>query len=410
MPGMRAAYIMLPVFFIAACSAGEGDRSEEAVPLIKNALTLDLIIEDSDSSGEPVLIEPDDIDVDADGNILITDEKIIKVFDREGRFLEQIGREGQGPGEFVAAFSITVGPAGYLTAKDVLWEFNIYAPDYSFLSKSRYRNEPRMRNYIAEEGFTFTMLGDVISFDAENRLLDLFALNMTGDEKYPSWEQLIYIRPDTLIELCQYHPRNSVRTGPSSNNSLEYQGAFLWSLLDEDRLVYTESGIDYVLDEEDPEYYLMVVSLSTTERDTLAIPLEPLKIPDACKNEESRFFEVLGERIEMDPVITQIHRQTEYYPPLKALRADNSLIFGFTHSTLDSIWHDFEYEGKLIPNTVDVIDVEAEGLIARAEFPLIPDTIRNGFAYLIYSPPDDYPSIRRYRIDPLLYSSDGHLE
>ena len=52
------------------------------------------------------LIDPQSIAVDAAGRIYVTDSKpaVIKVFGPDGRFLHAIGREGEGPGEFKAAY------------------------------------------------------------------------------------------------------------------------------------------------------------------------------------------------------------------------------------------------------------------------------------------------------------------
>ena len=396
--------LLFPV--LTSCTQQAGGNELVEVPLFSDVLTLDLTIEDSDGNGEILLVEPNGIAVDGAGRIYVADEECLKLFDENGHFIQQIGREGQGPGEFVAAFDVSVGPSGYVTAKDILWEFNIYGPDHSFITKSRYRNEEKSRKYIQDRGYTFTMLNEVVSLDADHRLINLFALDMANEELFPSFEQILYIRPDTLIELCRYHAKNSVRTGPGSNNGLSLQGELLWSLIDGDRLVYTESGIDYSIEKDSASYFLHIVSLRDLEGDTLAVPFQPLRVPAACRSREYHYFEVLGRRIDYDPLVIQMDGQVEHYPPLKALRADGALLFGFSFSELDSIWHDIEEEGRMIPSTVDLIDLDRDRLVARAEFPFIPDVIRDGYAYLLHAPEDDFPSIRRYRIDTRLYNRD----
>jgi hypothetical protein len=55
-----------------------------------------------------------DIVVDDDGNVYMLDAQLneIKVYSEDGEFLRTIGREGEGPGEFRAAFSIMIVPGG----------------------------------------------------------------------------------------------------------------------------------------------------------------------------------------------------------------------------------------------------------------------------------------------------------
>ena len=52
------------------------------------------------------LVDPNQIALDDEGRVYVADTKpaVIKVFERSGRFLRTIGREGRGPGEFLAAY------------------------------------------------------------------------------------------------------------------------------------------------------------------------------------------------------------------------------------------------------------------------------------------------------------------
>ena len=51
-----------------------------------------------------------DIKADENGNIYVVDSRAnsVKVFDREGKYLKDIGRQGQGPGEFMAPMGMVI--------------------------------------------------------------------------------------------------------------------------------------------------------------------------------------------------------------------------------------------------------------------------------------------------------------
>lgn len=65
---------------------------------------------DDDSMPEDIFFEsPSTISCDSEGNIYVVDSgaKNIKKFDKQGKFLKTIGREGQGPGEFDSLYYST---------------------------------------------------------------------------------------------------------------------------------------------------------------------------------------------------------------------------------------------------------------------------------------------------------------
>ena len=96
-------------------------------------------------------------------------------------------------------------------------------------------------------------------------------------------------------------------------------------------------------------------------------------------------------------------KESEYYPPLKALRTDRGLIFGFHHSEADSILRILDDDLEVESHLADLVDPATGRLLGRAEFPFLPEVIRDGMAYRLFTPADGYPAVRVYRIDPDLY-------
>jgi len=65
----------------------------------------------------------------------------------------------------------------------------------------------------------------------------------------------------------------------------------------------------------------------------------------------------------------------------------------------DGIYSRFE------PYAVDIVSVSSGRLVARAEFPCIPDVIKDGRAYRLIKRADAFPKVECFRIDPAVYRS-----
>jgi hypothetical protein len=70
----------------------------------------DLSIGHEENDENYMFVYPADIESDTDGNIFILDyrECLIKEYDPHGHFIRQIGRRGQGPGEFQGPYSMVI--------------------------------------------------------------------------------------------------------------------------------------------------------------------------------------------------------------------------------------------------------------------------------------------------------------
>lgn len=105
----------------------------------------------------------------------------------------------------------------------------------------------------------------------------------------------------------------------------------------------------------------------------------------------------------MDPIVQKIMAETEYHPPLKAVRADQGFIFGFHYSPADSVVRVLEEDWEVEPHLADIVDLSTGRLLARAGFPFLPEVIRDGMVYRLFTPADGLPAVYVYRIDRSLY-------
>ncbi len=109
---------------------------------------------------------PFDIDSDSHGNIYVLDftERTIKKYDKQGIFRKNLGRKGQGPGEFERPYGFCI------SAQDL-----IYAADSRKIeilnSDGIYQKAIRLKNFI-----------DQISINYENELIILWRESTQEDE------------------------------------------------------------------------------------------------------------------------------------------------------------------------------------------------------------------------------------
>lgn len=64
------------------------------------------------------------------GTIIVVDRKMqdVRLFDSHGRFLQRLGRPGQGPGEFRAPHSLLVTPNGEIWVTDMQRRLTVFVP------------------------------------------------------------------------------------------------------------------------------------------------------------------------------------------------------------------------------------------------------------------------------------------
>jgi len=120
-----------------------------------------------------------DLAVDAEGRYIVADgwqSKGVYIFSRDGKFIRELGRRGQGPGEYQTPVSVTLGSNG-----------DVWVADYAGNRISVYDNEWRFKHAI---------LG-------QPRILRFLHLN-SRDEIYMYRSQANPMKPDTSDTIFRY--------------------------------------------------------------------------------------------------------------------------------------------------------------------------------------------------------------
>lgn len=406
-------------FLFSLCLLGCAPRSQQTsmeVPVVENALTLELTIGKGEVPEDYLLADPTGLVVSDNGDIIVTDENYLKVFNPRGKPKLLLGGKGQGPGEYEGARLPTISPTGNLAVIDVLWEYNSYGPELDFIEKYNLRADPAIRNFCKNENMTFNMFQSVYFMDTGHRLIGLFGQIMSVEGKYPVFYYVLDFRNGKLRQLVKCHSTAYVKNengGGSSGNEL--LGGFHWKFLNDREIIYSATWEDREKSGTTWEYVLHVLELDTQKERELRIPYEPQEMPRYLKELRPFYVKVLNRTVQHNPDLKVLMSRQEYFPPFEALRTDGEFVYIFKYNPanarLDKMIEISQRAGEEVdedifaqyePYETDVIRASSGRIVSKAKFPFIPEVIKKGKAYGIDTM-DGLPKIYCGRIRPSVF-------
>jgi len=109
-----------------------------------------------EEEGSGAVYKPGQYVIDERNRVHIADaaDSTIKVFDAEGRFLREIGRKGQGPGEFGAIFILGFCPDGRLLVTDSRnRRTSIFGPEGDFLGSYQWTSNTPIPYLVLDDAY-----------------------------------------------------------------------------------------------------------------------------------------------------------------------------------------------------------------------------------------------------------------
>jgi len=113
-----------------------------------------------EETGPGAVLKPGQYAIDSENRVHIYDsgEGVIKAFGEDGRFLRNVGRRGQGPGEFAQAAFLGFGPEGRLLVTDYQnRRTSIFSPDGDFLSSCQWTENVSMPYLVLDGAYVAIM-------------------------------------------------------------------------------------------------------------------------------------------------------------------------------------------------------------------------------------------------------------
>lgn len=199
----------LPVVLVlaAGCSLGQSERVDEPARWGEVSLVEDLHIGRSEGPAEYMFALITGIAQHPDGSVFVLDESrastFVRHYDANGGYLNDVGRMGQGPGEFQQVAAMAVTPDGNLALLDTLSRrLTIMRPDGeyvdSFIEDSGLKGSEMLRVDSSGNFYIHTLKEDPENHDAdgihgylkyspEGELLDTIWLPRSGNMRGDYW-------------------------------------------------------------------------------------------------------------------------------------------------------------------------------------------------------------------------------
>ena len=408
---MRAKLLIFStLFFILNCSPKEAFLDPIYENALENVLTLELSFgsDEENIKDEFLLANPVGLSVTKSGDIIVSDEYKMKVFDGNGKEKTIFGRQGQGPGEFrFFPYPPNISNTGYLTITEfrgrfllvAFTEYNLFSPEFNFIEKKNIRNDTILNQFANEKDINNPNLSKIIFLNEREKVYSAHSGYRSGknEDKELRNEYLIYQNSDTLVALAEYstHPVLYDENLGGMYMDKPFAGRFLWAELPNRQVVFTHTEQDVSTENGNYKYKLYVASLDNFETETITQKYFPVVIPDSLKNNQLRWSnnrEMEERARNINRRIREIDKNTTYYCPIYDIKTDGTYIFVFTYKTDD--------QGHRL---VKVLDASTKQGVSTAYFPFIPAAIKNEYAYRISRDAEGFAIVEKYKIAPAVY-------
>ena len=341
------------------------------------------------------------------GDIIIADEKRLKVFDNYGNPKKIIGRPGQGPGEFMSFPYAYVMENGKICVTDG-GRLSIYNPDYSFIDTKNFKINPLYSNLAEEKGWGRMVFNAIYVYSFDDILISTQSFVSVSDKEVKQYHLILHQQGEEINTIVESLIDNQIYVR-WVNYYVYEKGGLVNTILPGRKVAYSETHKDKVLENGTWYYFIHIYDLDTRERTRIKRPYNPVAIPDSVKYPELKKGydgnRIISWRVtpegeatvtykEVDKIRTKYLEELGFYPAIQetqGLLSDGNLIFAKTYEYVEGKGYVFE-----------IFDIETGSYLRSTYFPFDP-VIKNGYAYRIGKSEEGFAVVEKYKIDPAVY-------
>ena len=389
---------IIQIFILAifwSCGNGSGSDLSNSKEPLTNVLTLEFSFGDTGLPDKYLLAQPTGLQVAENGDIIVGDERSLKIFDSKGNPKQIVGGLGEGPGEFGRSYSTTLSETGYITVATIggSGSYNLFGPDYEFVERVNLANA-KHKSVMAEYNWSRLLYNRIYSYSPDERVIRTQAwVTFTGGLNN-GWT-VIHETPEESSVLAV--SQDYMYDAGGFNTILFEAGLLLMQPISNRRIVYSNSAEDKFTRDGESFYKIYIYDLSTQETMEIERSYVPFAFPDSVINPPLEYPENLSDesrnrRDERNRIRSDKLRELEFYPAIRQIKSDNNFIFVNT----------FNYkpgEGYLI----EVFDADRREYRSSFYIPFDNYTIKNRMLYHLKTSRNDFPVIEVFSINPKVY-------
>jgi hypothetical protein len=399
---LLSIYLILCIVIIYPLNAWcQTAQEKEAYDIILSEesgnLTLEAVIGNNTKlDNKYLLANPSWIKV-KNGDICVSDEYFIKVFNPDGTGKAILGGRGQGPGEFESRFVLfTVSPAGFIAASPSSWDrftqnnlppyITIFTPNYKLVSKKRHSMDDIlfcMKDYVPGK--------DSFSIQRIYALNEYELMNFIEIIKKDIGKFIYYV-------ICENNKDKTVTAVFRDERQLKYpefpvpfQGSYYFDLTDNNSIIYMHPAeVTYVSDEMGI-FTVGIYSIKDKKTEKLRASFKPYIRPKESIDSSIKFYNEVKDKNSF----RKAFNETRYsYPLTSYIYSDNK----YYYITIRN------FEDKKYNYLMYIFDKNEQILVKRVLTPYS-ELLNNGKLYLLSKDKEGYPAIFVYKVNPAVWEN-----
>lgn len=330
---------------------------------------VDLSIGEIEGDENYMFSAPRDIDADSQGNIYVLDSRefTVKKYDPLGKHLKNIGRAGQGPGEFDYPRYLCISEHGNIYVTELLEKkvdvFNLDGEYQKSLNVERHDQIAVTKN----EEF---IIGARFPEEVEKNEIQYFYKVGTYDQQ--------------KNEILDFYSQRQLRFDKISNDNFTYEYPLFvrWDINSKDHIIIATAN----------KYELNVFTPDGRLLSKYILDIKPIPVSGETKRKVSESLDRLKSSIAVDD--RELRKIVEYYPAFNSISIDEK----------DRIWlerYDPYRRDKAHKEIIfDVFSVEGKfSFTTKIEMDVYPQLIfKNGYIYTLARDESGYTKALRLRM------------